>query len=206
MSIETLISHEGYPQAYFKTGNYLDYLRRGEKYASLADELIHWLQQILGYRPERMLDYGCGVGFLVRELRLRGVEAFGYDISSWAVAYANEVLRVSSVSQDVTQLDRKWDVVIALDVFEHMDLEELTALLMRMQTSYLIARMPVVRKDGGCFVLECSERDLTHQLRLTKNSWQNYFSEANYYEVARPALIQYFDSEGVYCTLLEYRG
>jgi cyclopropane fatty-acyl-phospholipid synthase-like methyltransferase len=206
MSIKTLISHERYPQDYFKTGNYLNYLCRGERYAALADELIHWLKQILGYRPETMLDYGCGVGFLVQELRLRGVEAFGYDISSWAVAYANEVLNVSFVSQDETQLNRKWDGVIALDVFEHMGLEELTALLMRIQTSYLIARMPIAKEDGGCFVLECSERDLTHKLRLTKDSWQNYFSEANYYEVARPALMQYFDSEGVYCALLEYRG
>jgi SAM-dependent methyltransferase len=206
MSIKTLISHEPYPQDYFKTGNYLDYLYRGERYASLANELIHWLQQILGCRPETILDYGCGVGFLVRELRLRGVEAFGYDISSWAVTYANEVLNVSSVSQDVTQLNRQWDGVIALDVFEHMALEEFMTLLRQMQTSYLIARMPVAKKDGGCFILECSERDLTHKLRLTKDSWQNYFLEANYYEVARPALMQYFDSEGVYCALLEYRG
>jgi SAM-dependent methyltransferase len=201
-----LILHEVYPQTYYNTGNYLDYLYRGKRYASLANELILWLQYVLGYQPRTVLDYGCGVGFLVRELRLLGVEALGYDISSWAVAYANETLNLSAVSGDISTLDRRWDAVIALDVFEHMELEEFTALLLQIQSSYLIARMPVTQKDKGRFILECSERDITHKLRFTKDSWQNYFSQADYFEVARPSLREYYDSEGVYCALLEYRG
>ena len=38
--------------------------------------------------PRRVLDAGCALGLLVETLRARGMEAFGVDISSYAIAHA----------------------------------------------------------------------------------------------------------------------
>lgn len=56
----------------------------------------------------RVLDYGCGAGLFVDELRRRGVDAVGYD--AYAPRFADD--RV---------LDARYDCVIAQDVIEHVD-------------------------------------------------------------------------------------
>jgi len=56
----------------------------------------------------RVLDYGCGRGLLVDELRRRGVDAHGYD------AYDAD-------HRDPARLATRYDCVIAQDVIEHVD-------------------------------------------------------------------------------------
>ncbi len=58
-------------------------------------------------RGARVLDYGCGRGLLVAELRRRGVDAVGYD------AY-------DPVFADRAVLTGRFDAVIAQDVIEHV--------------------------------------------------------------------------------------
>ena len=56
----------------------------------------HWLaffgniaeQIVRSFRPRRVLDVGCGKGFLVECLRDGGVEAYGFDISEYAIGEA----------------------------------------------------------------------------------------------------------------------
>src|SRR5690242_6887663 len=45
----------------------------------IADRIVREL------RPQSVLDAGCAMGFLVEGLRRRGVEAFGFDISEYAI-------------------------------------------------------------------------------------------------------------------------
>lgn len=56
----------------------------------------------------RVLDYGCGAGLLVDDLRRAGIDAAGYD------AYAPRFA-------DRAPLGRSHDVVLAQDVLEHVD-------------------------------------------------------------------------------------
>src|SRR4051794_39820567 len=51
--------------------------------ARIADEVA----------PESVLDAGCAMGFLVEALRERGVDAYGIDISSYAIANVHESVR-----------------------------------------------------------------------------------------------------------------
>ncbi len=55
----------------------------------------------------RVLDYGCGSGLLVDELRRRGADAHGYD-------------RYTPGFADEAALARTYDVVLAQDVIEHV--------------------------------------------------------------------------------------
>ena len=48
------------------------------------------IDAVMGLAPERVLDLGCGEGWLVRELTARGVQAIGVDASRPLVAAAQE--------------------------------------------------------------------------------------------------------------------
>src|SRR5437764_14315262 len=49
-------------------------------FGTIAEELIRALQ------PKRVLDAGCALGFLVEAFWDRGVEAWGMDVSSYAIS------------------------------------------------------------------------------------------------------------------------
>src|SRR5262245_36457660 len=74
----------------------------------------------------RVLDYGCGAGQLVAAALARGHDAYGCDRyqgvwSRWADAAENErVLKIES-SGYVPFPDGAFDIVIANQVFEHID-------------------------------------------------------------------------------------
>jgi len=75
--------------------------------------------------PGSVLDAGCAMGFLVEKLRERGVEAFGVDISEYAIAQAQPDIRpycwVGSVADP---LPRHYDLIVTIEVLEHMPQDE----------------------------------------------------------------------------------
>jgi SAM-dependent methyltransferase len=71
--------------------------------------------------PATALDSGCGPGLLVAALRDRGVEAWGIDISDYAIANVRDDIRpyckVASVTED---LERDYDLILSIEVLEHL--------------------------------------------------------------------------------------
>ena len=87
---------------------------------------------------EEVLDVGCGRGEVVSEAARRGCRALGVDYSADAVALAKGQVadqpwakRCDFLVGDATRLDlkRRFDVVFALDVLEHLHRTELRHLL-----------------------------------------------------------------------------
>jgi len=72
-------------------------------------------------RPRRVLDAGCAMGFLVEALRDRGIEAFGVDLSSYAIANAHESVqafcRQGSLTEELTE---HYDLIVTIEVLEHI--------------------------------------------------------------------------------------
>ena len=60
-------------------GNYTDKKNWMPFFEILADKIIDI------FNPKFVLDAGCACGYLVEALRDRGVEAFGIDISEYAI-------------------------------------------------------------------------------------------------------------------------
>lgn len=180
-----------YNEQYYKTGNYKDYLTRSDKYAGLAKDICGYLQ----CQPLRILDFGCGVGFLVKHLQSCHF-CYGYDISEWALNYGTNELGLC-LERELPQ-DR-FDVVLFMDVLEHMKPVEICRIFDHIEADRLIVRIPVCLEDEGKFVLEVSEKDVTHITRMTKESWLAFFAKLGYSQVDYLKMDYIWDSPGVFC-------
>lgn len=160
-----------YDGCYYRTGNYVDYLDRGDRYRRLAVEILPHLRAPI-------LDYGCAVGFLVDALAGLGVEAYGFDVSEWAVGYGRQTLCVPNLTTDWCCVPKEVGTIICLDVLEHMRIESIENMLGSISSYVLIARIPV--SGGSGYVLEVSDRDKTHINCLTKDEWESLLFRHGY--------------------------
>src|SRR5579871_2460568 len=85
------------------------------------------LEEAFGARPCRVLDVGCGGGFLSNDLAQRGRQVTGLDIAAdaLAVAHAHDPTgRVRYLEGDALALpfdDGSFDAVCAMDLLEHLE-------------------------------------------------------------------------------------
>lgn len=80
--------------------------------------------------PRTVLDAGCAIGFLVQALRREGVEAYGVDVSEWAISQVPEAIRAHCWSGSITtELPRDYDLITCIEVLEHLPAQEAEAAL-----------------------------------------------------------------------------
>lgn len=71
--------------------------------------------------PASVLDAGCAMGFLVESLRRRGVEAYGIDISEYAIQQVHpDIQPFCTVGSIVDPFPRRYDLIVSIEVLEHM--------------------------------------------------------------------------------------
>lgn len=92
-------------------------------FGNIADSIIRHL------RPTSVLDAGCAMGFLVEALRERGVEAWGVDVSEYAISQVHESVRdycrLGSLAEPLPEpLPRRYDLVTCIEVIEHIPATE----------------------------------------------------------------------------------
>lgn len=91
----------------------------------------HWLEFfdrvaahiVESVAPSTALDVGCAHGFLVERLRERGVDAYGFDISSYAIGQAHESIRPyvwQASVVDGLELGVGYDLITCIEVLEHL--------------------------------------------------------------------------------------
>lgn len=78
----------------------------------------------------KVLDVGCGRGQFVTYLRDIGIEAWGFDYSNWAIQHPYPRCQKGWIMQhDATVTwpygNSTFDLVLALDLFEHIYLEDI---------------------------------------------------------------------------------
>jgi SAM-dependent methyltransferase len=84
-------------------------------FGDVADGIIR------DFHPTSVLDAGCAMGFLVEELRKRGVDASGVDISDYAISRVHEsVAEHCSVASLTEPLTRRYDLITCIEVLEHV--------------------------------------------------------------------------------------
>lgn len=153
---------------------------RGE-YAS-CEQLIAAFARIAAhlvelYHPQTVLDIGCASGLLVNALRQLGVEAFGVDVSEYAIQTAPDAVREFCIAADVTKglppsLCRRFDLVTNLEMAEHLHEEDLTGFL------------DVLCESGDRIVFSSSPSDFTERTHFNVQQpeyWCKKFAQHGFY-------------------------
>lgn len=99
-----------------------------------GQEIARSLQSFLAGR-KRILDYGCGVGYLLPHLCRYAPEVYGADPSEESIARTNERIAGTSgfkgafLISDLRRRQHEFDAILAIEVIEHLFDDELDTAL-----------------------------------------------------------------------------
>lgn len=134
----------------------------------------------------RILDIGCGKGFLLFDFLkvLPNAEVYGLDISNYAIANSKEEIRDRLVLGNATQLpwpDNSFDLVISINTFHNLYNYELDQALREMER---------VGKGNKYFCVEAYRTEeekanllywqVTCEAFCTPEEWQWWFQQTGY--------------------------
>ena len=121
---------------------------------------------------DTVLDFGCAKGFLVKALRLLHYDAYGADISEYAVK-GRENLQLIEHAADISLPPHvsRFDFIIAKDTLEHIPQvkQELQALMHKARCLFVVVPLG----DGEKYVAADYEKDTTHIIRQPLEWWVN---------------------------------
>ena len=94
-----------------------------EFFGIIADRIVSDLH------PKTVLDAGCAMGYLVAALRDRGVEAYGLDISEYAISMVRDDIKpyckVGTLTEKIpVEFPEHFDLVVTVEVLEHLYAED----------------------------------------------------------------------------------
>lgn len=121
--------------------NYIDSEYTKDFLTKVAKQIVEDLQ------PKVVLDAGCAMGHLVAALRDLGVEAYGIDISQYAIEHVREDIRPFCAAQSLTEpfpetFPKKFDLILSIEVLEHLyeeDCEKAIANLCSHTDSFILS-------------------------------------------------------------------
>jgi SAM-dependent methyltransferase len=134
--------------------------------------------------PKRMLDVGCEKGFKVLAFTSLGVEAYGVDISDYAIANSpikakqHHLFCMDVQKTNLPFASNYFDLVIILEVIEHLEnwqraLKEIERVLSPSGFLYLTAPSPEEK---------CAYVDPTHITVYDRQTWEKHFIECGFQE------------------------
>lgn len=110
-----------------------EYYEGGKGYHSYTDDarFQQWADDVMErYSPKDVLDFGCAKGYLVKALRDRGVNAYGFDVSEWAISQSDKPIRPYLSNVVLPRVD----LVISYDTWEHIPESELESWKAKLQS------------------------------------------------------------------------
>jgi SAM-dependent methyltransferase len=126
-----------------------------------------------------VLEVGCGLGNFVRAFLLIGVDAWGLDISRYAVENCHPEIRGrvlwGNLSDSETLPKSRFDLVMGYDVFEHAPNPDLVVRnVCNLSARWIHAKIPDIR---GLDQEESRRFDPTHITGRSIKWWVEHFEE-----------------------------
>lgn len=152
-----------YPQSYYRKSSgrrfpaIVEFLQR-RTYASRARAV----ERAMGGRKGRVIDVGCGPGWLLREFDARGWEAMGTELSIAAASFARDELKLKVESRELSELkfpDGHFDAVTLWHVLEHIP-----------EPSALLREIGRILKPGGVLLVGAPNWGSLGS-RLSRSKW-----------------------------------
>jgi 2-polyprenyl-3-methyl-5-hydroxy-6-metoxy-1,4-benzoquinol methylase len=161
-----------------------------ENYRWMPERSIREASSIINNIPfTTVLDFGCAKGFMVHALRLLGKEAYGADVSEYAVENCHpKVKEYLQVIETTEQLTGGWDLIIAKDVLEHIPKDLIPSVLSELRRRCKTLFVAVPLGDGKRYRIREYEMDVTHVVREPEEWWLTTIVDAGF-------KIKYFDYE-----------
>jgi len=171
-----------------------DYYERGVATGSSLYSCYRWIPELTIplaarlveslhiHRTDRILDFGCAKGFLVKALRLLGYNAYGIDISRYAIESAPvDVQPYLECTESVIMSHMNhWDWVIAKDVLEHLESKALKGILAELagSTRHLFVAVPLGVDER--YNIPSYELDITHEIREPLAWWTQALTKSGF--------------------------
>ena len=150
--------------------NYVDYKWLPELTLPMAKSFM----DIFGVKKgDTVLDWGCSRGYFVKALQEHHVEAFGVDISEWAIKNCDKDV-VGCVFNKLEYCPSPFDYIFSKDVLEHIPMDELVKIIPRLLSvcrDAAIFIVPLAKSEGGEYIYPNDELDKTHIHRKTLQGW-----------------------------------
>jgi len=160
-----------YDEDYFRTP-------KGKKYRAANGSIHGWSYENLDgewlgaepiakawkevFEPVNLLDVGAGRGTFIAYARDAGIEAEGFDFSEWAVfdegRYLRckaEWLRLHDATESWPYEDDSFDLVVALDFYEHIyedDIDFVIGEMYRVASKYVFLQIATVGGGSGATI------------------------------------------------------
>jgi len=180
--------HPIYNRSYYQTTNYHNYDSATYRAYHVARYL--WLGQIfkLAFRVNSILDVGCATGMSVWVFRyLLGLDAYGVDVSQYAIANGVKSIRPYLACVDLTSdalaLPRKqFDLVVSYDTFEHLQVDALPDVLIKVfaLTDKAVLGIYVLDEPIALWHNLINKSHSDHISEHTSAWWIDRFSELGY--------------------------
>jgi SAM-dependent methyltransferase len=159
-----------YDEFYFAKGCGEPY-ERSEVWLNLFSSFAERIQREI--HPGSVLDAGCAMGFLVEKLRERDIEAWGVDISQFAISkVAPTIQEFCWVGSITVPFPRRYDLIVSIEVLEHLpsqDTEKAVSNLCAYSDDILFSSTPYDYKEVSHFNVQPVEY------------WAELFAKEGYY-------------------------
>jgi len=170
-----------YDHDYFETGLKSNWTSgyRWDAFAGLFRDTAAFLTEMFP-NAGSILDAGCAKGFLVKALRERRREAFGFDHSRWAIDHAESEARphLTLAGVDDLAFDREYDLLVAFHLFPQLTEEQVRGFLQRARPHIRVGLLAVIPVADAAAVGGAG--DLGHVTRRPRKWWQATIAAAGW--------------------------
>jgi SAM-dependent methyltransferase len=159
-----------------------DYFMNGIKTGKSMYENYSWKPEISFpiatllkklYPGKSILDYGCGMGGVVKALRELNVNAYGYDESDFAIEY-------SFCQGYCRRVQKGCEVIFCKDVLEHIGREDIYNTIRTQENGASEAFVIIPLGNNGKWRIPEMKKDKSHVTAENEGWWIREFTRAGW--------------------------
>ncbi len=129
----------------------------------------------------RVMDIGCAKGFLVKEFLGVGLDAYGIDVSGYALANCPDKVGVRLYHRDATDIPlRKYALIVSINTLHNLERQELVETLRTIQHVAKHAYITVDAFSNDEEEKRMRDWNLTARTILHVDEWLVLFAQAGY--------------------------